>query len=117
MTNDYIVGALYPLNGGKGGIWSQPDGPFSPVYPQQEFGNTDYFSTLSFNERTGAYVNVCSHSSNYVEVIREYDYENGISVALICCALCNAVDRVIVPFEAAVTGSSNYSLADAILYP
>lgn len=117
MTNDWIVGALYPLDGGIGHFWTQPDGPFTTVYPKQKSANVDYFSQVPFNELSGSYMGVCGHSFNMVLVQREYDYENSISVALLCCPSCGTVQRTVEPFEDAVTGSSNGSLALSILYP
>lgn len=117
MANDRTIGALYPLNGGLGGFWSQPGGPNTTVFPQQETGNTDYFSTKPFNELTGQYMGVCGHSFNEVLVQRDYDLDTATSVALLCCPLCGCVQRTIEPYEDATTGSSNASLSNLILYP
>jgi hypothetical protein len=117
VTNDWTLGALYPLKGGQGGFWAQPGGPNTTVFPQEATGNTDYFSTTPFNELTGQYMGVCDHSFNQVMVFRDYDYDNSISVALLCCPLCGCVQRTLSPYETATTGSDNASLANLILFP
>jgi hypothetical protein len=116
QTNDWSLYNLYPPNGGIGGIWTQPIAG-GLVFPQQVTANSNLFTTEAFSELTGQFVFSCGHSGNMIYCVREYDYENEISVALLCCCLCGTVQRTISPFEAAVTGSSPSSLANQILYP
>jgi hypothetical protein len=116
-ANDWSLGTLYIQPNGKGGVWSQPGGPGTTVFPQQASSNVDYFSTAPFNELSGQYVFGCGHSANNCEVYRDYDYDNAISVAILACPLCSYAQRTIEPYEAATTGSSNAALANLILYP
>lgn len=113
MENAWQIGSLYPLVGGQGGFWTQPAGPYSPVFPQQQTNNTDILSSVPFNELTGQYMGVCGHSFNMCMVFREYDYDNETSVALLCCPSCGTVQRSIAPFSEAVGGD----LQNMILYP
>jgi hypothetical protein len=58
------VGGLYPSPKGIGGIWSQPGGPGTPVYPQQQLNPTSVippFSTAPVSEYTGQFVAGCGH--------------------------------------------------------
>lgn len=113
--NDWTVGNLYPSPGGIGGFWKQPD-PGGLVYPQQVRASSDYLSVKPFSELTGSFIGSCGHSFNQVYVFREYDYDNDVSVALLCCNLCGCVQRTISPFEAALMGNEG-SLQNALLYP
>lgn len=115
QQNAYIIGALYPLNGGYGGFWKQPGGPNSPVFPEQETGNSNLFSTVPFNEKTAQFIGVCGHSFVSCMIWREYDYENNVSVALLSCPSCGCVNRTVSPFEdALITG---VGLGELILFP
>lgn len=116
-ANDWAIGTMYIQPNGPLGQFSQPGGPGTQVFPAEATGNTDYFSTVPFNELTGQYVFGCSHSANQCMVFRDYDYENSVSVALLCCPICSFLQRTISPYEDATTGSSNASLAQLILYP
>ena len=101
MQNNWQVGALYP-NGGLNNIaWSQPGGPGTIVYPQQQIGGA-YESITPFNEATGMFRAGCGHAMNQALVQREYDYDNDISVALVTCPLCGYVQYSLSPFESAL---------------
>jgi len=100
-SNDWEIGALYPTPSGLNGLWSQPGGPGTLVYPQQEIGG-DLLSIKPFNEFSGIFRAPCGHSMNQPLVQREYDYDTQSSVALICCALCGYVVYTLEPFEAAL---------------
>jgi len=99
-SNTWAQGALYPSPGGLGGFWEQPT-PGGLVYPQQRSGGP-YLSIEPFTEFSGVFRSLCGHSLNYPLVQREYDYNTGSSVALICCSLCGVVNWSIEPFEAAL---------------
>jgi len=113
-SNDYVVGALY-LPGGPGGFWTQPGGVGTPVLPRQVTGGFELLTTEPFNELTGAYIGICSHSFLYCTVYRDIDVNTGLSVAILTCPLCSCVQRTISPFEAAIGPES--MLLNAILYP
>lgn len=100
-SNDWAIGELYP-KGGLGNVkWSQPGGPGTLVYPQQQTG-VDYFSTKPFSELSGVMSAPCGHFFNAPLVQREFDYNTGKSVALICCFLCGYVIYTLEPFESAL---------------
>ena len=115
--NTWHVGTMYIQPSGPGGYFSQPGGPFTQVFPAQVTGSTDYFSERPFSELTGQYMMGCQHSVNYVTVYVDVYMTDGIRVALLCCSICSYIQRVIKPAEDALTGSSNASLANLILYP
>jgi hypothetical protein len=101
--NNWAVGQLYPPPNGLSNIkWSQPGGPGTLVYPQQQSGGA-YESIQPFNEFSGVFRSPCGHSMNEALVQREYDFENETSVALICCELCGYVVYTLAPFEAALS--------------
>jgi hypothetical protein len=114
-VNDWAIGALYQP-GGIGGFWIQPDGVGGLVYPQQVRANSNLLTTEPFTELTGVYMFGCGHSANECMVFRDYDYETGMSVALLCCPLCSFVQRTIEPFEDAVYGNTA-NLLNSTLYP
>lgn len=112
-VNAWQIGALY-LPGGPGGFWTQPGGPGTEVFPQQQTGNVDQFSTEPYNELTGQFTGVCGHSFSYCTVYRDYDNIGQTSVALLACPMCSCVQRSIEPYSDAITGSD---LSNLILYP
>jgi hypothetical protein len=114
-SNTWEIGALYPQPGGINGIWTQPGGPNTTVYPKQESGNTDLFTQVPYNELTGQYIGSCGHSFNSCMVFREYNYNDDISVALLSCPQCGCVQRTVQPYEdALITG---VGLGELILFP
>lgn len=113
-ANDFVLGALYVPNF-NGIPWSQPGGPYSPVFPKNITGGFDLLSTVAFNTLTGQYIGVCGHSFNQVVVFRDFDYETGMSVAILGCPQCSCVQRVIEPYSDALTTEG--SLVNQILYP
>jgi hypothetical protein len=115
-TNDWEIGAIYVQPGGPGGFWKQPDGVGGLVYPQQVQANADILTTEPFSELTGTYIFGCGHSQMSGTIYFDVDNEDGVRVALICCALCSFVQRVIKPWSDAVYGSVS-DLQNAILYP
>ena len=114
-TNDFQVGALY-IPGGIPGYFTQPGGIGTQVFPAQVQASSDYFSTKPFTEYSGVYLFGCQHSANECMVFRDWDYETGMSVAILACPLCSYVQRTIEPFEDAVMGNAG-SLLNSILYP
>lgn len=111
--NDWSLFNLY-YPGGYGGYWKQPI-PGGLVYPQQVTGGFDLLSTRPFSELSGQYLCSCGHSVNMVKVERDIDVTTGMSVALLCCPSCSTVQRVISPFEDALTTQG--SLVNQILFP
>ncbi len=115
-TNDYAIGEFYVQPNGPNGIWTQPGGPGTIVYPRQVQASSNLFSVEPFSELTGMFIGSCGHSFDSITLYRSYDYVGQTSVALICCPLCSVLFRVIAPFEAAVMGNEG-NLQNAILFP
>lgn len=115
-TNDWQIGALY-IPGGPGGFWTQPDGINGLVYPQQPTGNAELLSILPYNEKTGVYLFGCGHSVNQAQIFTDWDYDTGMTVAIIACPMCSFVQRTIEPASDAVGPSVAASLINAIIYP
>lgn len=101
-TNRWSVGSLYPEGGLHDIAWSQPGGPGTRVFPQQQTGQ-DYFSTKPFSELSGVFVSPCGHYQDNPTIQREYDYDTNQSCALVQCSLCGYVAYVIEPFEDALS--------------
>lgn len=115
LANDWTLGTLY-VPGGLPGYFTQPGGPNTPVFPAQVQASSAYLSIKPFTEYTGVYIFGCEHSANECMVFRDWDYETGMSVALLCCPLCSFLQRTIEPFEDAVMGNAG-ALLNSILYP
>ena len=77
--------------------WSQPDGPYGKVYPQQVQANSDLFSTEPFTELSGTYVFGCGHSVDQILLQIDFDYESNQQSALILCPICSYCSRAIIP--------------------
>ena len=102
-ANRWQIGVQYDPH--RGGVnWSQPNGPNTLVYPQQQ--NQVYQSTVNpippgsfFSEFTGLWFAGCGHSSMAPLVFREWDYTTNQSVALICCELCSYCQSTVEPYS------------------
>jgi hypothetical protein len=94
------VGA--PGSGGFG--FTQPGPAGSPVLPPQVSDPSSViapFSTTPVFSATGQFSFICSHIENMPVIYRDFDYETGMSVALVVCPTCSCVSGVIRPYEAA----------------
>jgi len=104
-ANTWEIGALYPPGGLNNIKWSQPSGVGGIVYPQQQV-SADYYignqAITPFSELTGIFSVQCGHFCNYPLIQQEWDFENDISVALICCPICGFVQYTLSPFSAAL---------------
>jgi len=109
--NDWVVGVQWDKKFNNI-AWSQPGGPGTPVFPAQPTGNSDLFSVLPFNSKTGTYIMGCNHSMDQVWLQRDWDYINNVAVGLILCPQCSYCSRVISPWEQAYN-----PLQQAILTP
>ena len=111
-VNDWTVGTLYNPNFNYI-RWTQPGGPYSKVLPvTQVTGNADLFTTKPFSELSGTYLFGCGHSVDQVMLQIDWDYQNSVQVALICCPTCSYLSRVISPASLAYN-----PLINAILTP
>lgn len=95
------IGALYIPNW-NGIAWSQPNGFGTTVYPQEQIGTP--FAAYPvvgeiWAENSGLWVLGCGHWENAVIIFRDYDEMLGSSAALVCCALCTYIQRIIEPYE------------------
>jgi hypothetical protein len=100
-TNRWQIGALYQP-GGPNGIFSQPGGIGTAVYPTQQNSQPwlDWpVVGLIINEYVPWWSPGCGHSIKTWKVIREWDYETSMSVALVCCEVCTYVQSKVEPFE------------------
>ena len=87
-SNPWVLGTLYLQPGGKGGFWTQPNGPNTLVIPQQQT-SVAYFETTPFSELSGVFSCGCGHSCNYPEIYRDIDVNTGEVLAMVCCQLCS----------------------------
>lgn len=115
MANGWTLGALlYPGGGfglpGSGRGYTQPGGPFTPAYPEQIVDPSSTiapFATTPVTEQTGVMSFACSHFADEPYVVRDYDYNTGMSVALICCPICLCVSGMIEPYELWLSPTQN----------
>lgn len=112
----YEVGALYIQPNGPNGIWTQPGGVGTTVFPQQVQANSDILSIEPFSELTGTYMFGCGHSCNMCQIYKDVDTSDNVPVAILACAQCSYVQRIIKPWSDAFIGSVSY-LQNALLYP
>lgn len=108
MQNGWVEGTMYKNGGdigppGAGGYgYTQPGGPFTPVYPQQTSDPSSViapFSTKSVSQATGQLAFVCGHILNMCLVYKDFDYTTNKSCALICCPACTCISSVVEPYE------------------
>lgn len=102
--NRYQVGTLYyPGGPAPHNYFTQPGGPGTQVFPAQPNGQPwpAWPAAGEMVYSFGAWWQPqCLHYVSAWNVIREYDYDNSTSVALICCPVCSLVQTVYTPFEA-----------------
>jgi len=94
-------GTLYIKNFG-GTRWSQPNGPNTTVFPQQQVNQPFLAYPTSgqiWAENSGLWVCGCGHWQNCITIFRDYDNVQQISVAVIACSLCSFIQRYQSPYE------------------
>jgi hypothetical protein len=111
---DWQLGTMY-LPGGFRGLFSQPGGPNTTVFPEQVRASSNLLSIEPFTELSGIYIFGCGHSANEVYVFRDVN-EDGIPTAILCCPVCSFVSRTITPYQDALMGNAG-ALLNSILYP
>jgi hypothetical protein len=103
-TNDWTPGRMYyPQGPPPTTYYTQPGAPFTTVYPQQKNAQPwPEWPVIGqiIQEFAPYWSPACGHSIKEWLVIREYDYVEETSVALICCRVCSMVQGVYRPFEA-----------------
>ena len=102
-SNKWQIGVMYyggRLNGQP--FYEQPGGPGTPVFPHEGVSPWLEWPTVGQIIQTYApwWAPGCQHSCRYWAIVREYDYIEETSVALICCNHCYYVQGVYRPFEA-----------------
>ena len=113
-ANRWTLGVPYSflLNGAE--FFSQPGGPNTAVFPQEQNGPwADYpIGGMTINETTQWVGTGCGHFTKEYRIVQEFDYVLGQPCQLLTCTICSYVQRV-------VYGASQYGpgeLYDPILY-
>lgn len=95
--NRWALGEMYG-NGYVNGqpFFTQPGGPGTAVFPTEQNGQPweawPAAGVIPFIETGGAWFRPgCQHSIHYWKIIREFDYDTGLSVALVVCSTCQYV--------------------------
>jgi hypothetical protein len=97
------LGTLYlsPYNYIK---WTQPGGPFTTVYPQEE--NSIYNPPQNpippgqfFCEATGLWVAGCGHFYDCAHIFMDQDSDTSVLAAVGCCPLCSYIQFIISPYS------------------
>lgn len=98
--SSFVIGSLYIKNN-NGIAWSQPGGPGTTVYPQQNDGSFGYPGNfiLMQEQGSGLWVSGCSHWWDCMSVYKDYDTVSQKSAAIFCCPLCGYLIRVVEPYE------------------
>lgn len=82
--------------------WTQPLGPGTTVYPQQNNGAFANYPIpgLTFVEAgCSLWLFGCGHGADVIKVFRDYDASTGTSAAVCCCPMCSYLSRIIEPYE------------------
>lgn len=90
MANLWNIGTMYIQPNGPNGLFSQPGGPGTQVFPAQVTGS-DYFSTRPFSELSGLMVAGCAHYQDYPTLQQEYDEVSDSIVMLCLCSVCSYI--------------------------
>lgn len=97
-----FVGSLYQRNY-NGTAWSQPGGPGTTVFPQQQI-NVPFAAYpvpgQVWMENSGLWNSPCGHWFNAPRIQMDHDDMLGQSAALVLCPLCSYIIRIIEPFSA-----------------
>lgn len=80
-------------------VWQQPDGPGTPVYPQQPLGERVALFVMPF----------CSHWTNHLNVTVEQSAAN-VQSAILSCPLCSCVVRIMTPASLYQDNTVNFIL-------
>ena len=96
MANSWTIGTMYVRPNGPNGLFRQPGGPGTQVFPAQVTG-TDYFSTRPFSELSGQWVAGCGHFQDYPTLQNEYDEVSGKQVVLVLCSVCSWIQYSTTP--------------------
>jgi hypothetical protein len=90
------VGTFYIPN--YNGIpWSQPGGPNTTVYPQQENGPWLQYPVPGqwFSESSGLFSVGCGHWVDLPKIFVDVGLIGGIRMAAVCCPLCSFIQYYI----------------------
>lgn len=101
MSNTWNVGTMYIQPNGPNGLFRQPGGPGTQVYPAQATG-IDYFSTHPFSELSGTFSAGCGHYQDYPTMQQELDVVSGKLVMLVICSVCSFIQYTL-PIDQALS--------------
>ena len=96
MANTWQIGTMYVQPNGPNGLFRQPGGPNTQVFPAQATG-VDYFSTHPFSELTGVMSAGCGHFQNSPMLQQEIDEDTGELVILVMCSICTYIQYTLPP--------------------
>lgn len=85
-------------------LWTQPGGPGTTVYPQQENAIYDPPQNpippgIFFSESSGLWFAGCGHNMDTWHIFTDYDDTTNMSAAVITCNLCSYIVQIIEPRE------------------
>lgn len=90
MANSWKIGTFYVQPKGNNGMFTQPGGPGTQVFPAQ-VTSVDYFAVTPFSELTGSMAAGCGHFQDYATLQQELDEDTGELVMLIICSVCSYI--------------------------
>jgi hypothetical protein len=97
MENSWQLGTTY-YKTGPYVIFSQPGGPFTPVFPAQNSGAI-WDAWPGPESMVFAYgpwiIPGCGHGIHEYKIIQEYDYDMEQPVQLLACNVCTYVQRAV----------------------
>jgi len=103
-SNSWALGTMY-----RGGTFNGVPGfftqsaPFQPVFPQLPQGAPwpEFPGPSQMVFSYGPWIGIgCLHWVHEFNIIRDFDYTTGESVALLTCPVCSYIQRAVEPFEA-----------------
>lgn len=96
-TNRWTLGVPYDPTMNGVPFWTQPDGPYTKVFPQMQ-NNAPWpeypVPGLVINEYAPFWSPACQHPIKEWKIIQEFDYDSNQAVSLICCNVCTLVQNV-----------------------
>ena len=102
MANSWQIGTMYVQPNGPNGLFRQPGGPGTQVFPAQATG-VGYFTTHPFSELSGQMVAGCCHYQNSPMLQQEYDEDTDSLVMLVMCSICSYIQYTLPVAEALST--------------
>ena len=86
-------------------VFTQPGGPGTKVSPQPSqvnpppnWKNSNWLPAFPYSYQ-GLLSWPCGHWTNTAEIYQQYDEENEVEAALLCCPVCSFIVNIVEPYS------------------